>query len=39
MLAGESLPRSRAHLVCIAFETVKVGTPLALGITALAYGS
>lgn len=39
VLAGESLPRSRAHLVYIAFETLKVGTLLALGITALAYGS
>ncbi|ANZ20982.1 membrane protein [Streptomyces noursei ATCC 11455] len=39
VLAGETLPRSRAHLVYIAFETVKVGTLLALGITALAYGS
>ncbi|MEK2477679.1 hypothetical protein [Streptomyces noursei] len=39
VLAGEPLPRSRAHLVYIAFETAKVGTLLALGITALAYGS
>ncbi|QRX96702.1 hypothetical protein [Streptomyces noursei] len=39
VLAGEPLPRSRTHLVYIAFETAKVGTLLALGITALAYGS
>jgi hypothetical protein len=36
VLAGEDLPRSRGHLVCIAFESAKVLALIALGVTVLA---
>lgn len=35
VLAGETLPRSRAHLVYVAFEVVKVGSLIALGFSIL----
>ncbi|WP_330262841.1 hypothetical protein [Streptomyces griseorubiginosus] len=36
VLAGEDLPRSRGHLVYIAFEAAKVVTLIGLGVTLLA---
>ncbi|MGG2461199.1 hypothetical protein ACO0M4_15485 [Streptomyces sp. RGM 3693] len=39
VLAGETLPRSRAHLLYIAGELAKVATLLALGITVLGSGA
>ena len=36
VLAGEDLPRSRGHLVYIAFEAAKVVALIGLGVTLLA---
>lgn len=36
VLAGEGLPRSRAHLVYVALEVAKVAAPAALGVGAFA---
>ncbi|HVW44194.1 MAG TPA: hypothetical protein VHC18_22885 [Amycolatopsis sp.] len=39
VLAGENLPRSRAHMYYVACESIKVLVLLALGVAALAGGS
>ncbi|MCE4942023.1 MULTISPECIES: hypothetical protein [Streptomyces] len=39
VLAGERLPRSRAHLYYVACELAKVGALLALGVTVLGSGA